>query len=201
MAVPPAASPTLRADDQRVLLHDVSWPDCEQILDIRGEQAGVRITYLNGVLELMTPSVDHEGVKKTIARLLEAYADEKGLPFNGFGSWTLKSAARARALEPDECYSLKPGRPEKPDLAIEVIWTAGGIDKLDVYRGLGIGEVWLWQDGTIEVHGLAGDRYERLERSAHLPDLDLAQLATHIDPDNQTESVRKYRETLRRRGV
>src|SRR5437762_13848606 len=96
-AAPPIAP---RAEDQRVALHDVGWSDFELIMQIRGDRAGVRVTYLNGELELMTPSVDHEGIKKTIARLVEAYAEETGIPFNGFGSWTLKSAPRARALEP-----------------------------------------------------------------------------------------------------
>ena len=186
------------AGDQRVVLNDVSWADFELILQIRGDSAGVRITYLNGALELMSPSVDHEGIKKTLARLLEAYAEERGLPFNGFGSWTLKKATRARALEPDECYALSVGRPTRPDLAIEVVWTAGGIDKLEVHRGLGVGEVWFWREGAIEVSVLVDDRYERRDRSALLPDLDLMELARHIDPENQTESVMRYRQTLRR---
>jgi Uma2 family endonuclease len=198
MATGSVAPPTAqRIEDQRVTLHDVSWADFEMILQIRGDRAGVRVTYLNGVLELMTPSVDHEGIKTTIGRLLEAYAEEKGLPFNGFGSWTLKNARRARALEPDECYSLTLGRPTSPDLAIEVVWTSGGIDKLDVYRGLGVREVWFWREGAIEVWVLTGDRYERQERSGLLPDLDLSEIARHIDPENQTESVRRYRQALR----
>lgn len=194
MAAAPAAA---RTEDQRVVLHDVSWADFELILQIRGDHGGVRLAYLNGVLELMSPSVDHEGVKKTLARLLEAYAEQRGLFFNGFGSWTLKRATRARALEPDECYSLTAGRPSQPDLAIEVVWTSGGIDKLEIYRGLGIGEVWFWREGVIEVHVLVDDRYERRERSVLLPDLDLVELARYIDPQNQTESVRRYRQTLR----
>ena len=186
------------AEDQRIVLNDVSWADFELILQIRGDSAGVRITYLNGMLELMSPSVDHEGVKTTLARLLEAYAEERGLSFNGFGSWTLKRATRARALEPDECYSLSAGRPTRPDLAIEVVWTAGGIDKLDVYRGLGVGEVWFWREGAIEVSVLVDDHYARRDRSALLPDLDLIELARHIDPEHQTESVTRYRQALRR---
>ena len=185
-----------RTEDQRVLLHDVSWADFELILQIRGDRGGVRVTYLNGELELTTPSVDHEGIKTTIARLLEAYAEEKGLPFNGFGSWTLKNPRRARALEPDECYSLSLGRPTSPDLAIEVVWTSGGIDKLDVYRGLGVREVWFWRAGAIEVSFLTGDQY-RHERSVLLPDLDLAELARYIDPENQTDAVRRYRQAVR----
>lgn len=197
VATPSAAPVDAPSADQRVTLYDVSWADFELILQIRGDRAGVRMTYLNGALELMSPSVDHEGIKTSIGRLLEAYAEENGLTFNGFGSWTLKNAARARALEPDECYSLSPGRPTRPDLAIEVIWTSGGIDKLEVYRGLGVREVWFWREGNIEVSELVGDRYERRERSALLPDLDPAELARHIDPENQTESVRRYRQALR----
>jgi Uma2 family endonuclease len=187
-----------RTEDQRVTLNDVSWADFELILQIRGDRPGVRVTYLDGVLELMTPSVDHEGIKTTIARLLETYAGETGLPFNGFGSWTLKNARRARALEPDECYSLSVGRPTNPDLALEVVWTSGGIDKLDVCRGLGVREVWFWREGAIEVSELTGDQYQRRERSGLLPDLDLVELARHIDSENQTESVRRYRQTVRR---
>ena len=194
IAAPPAAR---RTEDQRVTFNDVSWADFELILQIRGDRGGVRVTYLNGVLELMTPSVDHEGIKKTLARLLEAYAEEKGLPFNGFGSWTLKNARRARALEPDECYSLTLGRPTSPDLAIEVVWTSGGIDRLDVYRGLGVREVWFWREGAIEVSVLVGDEYQRRERSELLPDLDLAGLARYIDPENQTDAVSRYRQALR----
>ena len=168
------------------------------LLGFTHQPAAAQSPPLNGALELMSPSVDHEGIKTTIARLLEAYAEEKGLFFNGFGSWTLRNAARARALEPDECYSLSVGRPTRPDLAIEVVWTSGGIDKLEVYRGLGVGEVWFWREGVIEVWALGGERYERRERSGLLPDLDLDELARHIDAENQTESVRRYRQTLRR---
>jgi Uma2 family endonuclease len=145
----------------------------------------------------MTPSVDHEGIKTTIGRLLETYAEEMGLPFNGFGSWTLKNAERARALEPDECYSLSLGRPTSPDLAIEVVWTSGGIDKLEVYSGLGVREVWFWREGVIEVSALTEGQYQRRGRSLLLSDLDLLELARYIDPENQTESVRRYRQALR----
>jgi Uma2 family endonuclease len=101
-------------------------------------------------------------------------------------------------VEPDECYSVGSGLPARPDLAIEVIWTSGGLDKLEVYRGLEVGEVWMWRDGVIEVYRLAGDSYERRERSALFPDLDLAEVARHIDVENQTEAIRRYRDTIRR---
>jgi hypothetical protein len=57
--------------------------------------------------------------------------------------------------------------------------------------------VWFWREAAIEVWVLTGDRYERQERSGLPPDLDLTELARPIDPENQTESVRRYRQTLR----
>jgi len=40
----------------------------------------------------------------------------------------------------------------------EVVWTSGGIDKLEIYRRLGVGEVWRWKDSRIEIHVLQGER-------------------------------------------
>ena len=91
---------------------------------------------------------------------MEAYADELGLDLEGIGSWTLKRKELERGAEPDECYSLGPVR-EVPDLVIEVIWTSGGLDTLEIYRQLGVREIWIWRKGEIEVHVLHGDRCER----------------------------------------
>src|SRR5262249_54578412 len=85
-----------REEDERVFLHGVSWAQYEAVLEMRGERSVPRLTYLEGTLELMSPSIDHEGIKTTIARLVEAYADEAGLPLNGYGSWTVKRARRKR---------------------------------------------------------------------------------------------------------
>jgi Uma2 family endonuclease len=196
IAAPPVATPT---EDQRITFRDVSWADFELILHIRGDRAGIRMTYLDGVLELMSPSLDHEGIKETIGRLLELYALERDIPLSAFGSWTLKSPARAIALEPDKCYTVSAGRPTRPDLAIEVVWTSGGLAKLEAYRKLEVGEVWFWRAGAIEVHVLAGESYERRGRSVLFPDLDPAELARHIDVDDQPGAIKRYRELLQRR--
>ena len=58
-------------EDQRVILHDISWPAFEAMLALRGDASGVRMYYLDGELELLSPTKIHEGRKKTLARLLE----------------------------------------------------------------------------------------------------------------------------------
>lgn len=184
--------------DQRVFLRDLSWKEFELIVAIRGDQAGVRLTYLEGVLELMSPSRSHEGVKKVLARMLEAYATERGLPLEAYGSWTLKNAPRERGVEPDECYVLGEPREDRPDLAIEVIWTSGGIDKLEVYRGLGVGEVWIWKDNVIQIFLLEGDAYRPAPRSALLPEFDHTLAARCLaEAPSQTKAMSAFLAALR----
>jgi Uma2 family endonuclease len=193
-ALPPLSPP--EDFDQRVILHGVTWEQYETILAIRGDAAGVRIAYLAGELELMSPSRGHERTKKLIARLLEAYAEERGIEFDGYGSLTMRSAPRKRGAEPDECYEIG-GPKDFPDLAIEVVWTSGGLDKLEIYRGLGVREVWFWTRSGLQLHVLRGERYERVERSEVLPELDLALLTSFLGESSQTGAVRRYREALR----
>lgn len=193
-----AARPGIsREEDQRILMHGVTWSEYETLLAVRGDRAGIRIAYLEGDLEIMSPSLDHEWIKKTIARLVEAYTEEMGIDFNGYGSWTIKSAPKERGVEPDECYILGIERKAAPDLAIEVVWTHGGIDKLEIYRGLGVREVWFWREGRIEVYGLQEAAYTSISRSVLLPDLDLELLGSFVDRPSQSQAVREFRAALR----
>jgi Uma2 family endonuclease len=188
-----------RSVDQRVVLRNISWDDFETLLAIRGDAAGVRVAYLEGTLELMTPSHDHENLKTKIARLVEAYAEELGIELEGYGSWTLKKMEHKRAVEPDECYSIGPSR-DVPALAIEVNWTSGGIDKLEIYRRLGVREVWMWEDGVIVPFALRGEGYERCARSEVLPQMDLDLITSLLELPTQTAAVRELRARLRSRA-
>lgn len=47
--------------------------------------------------------------------------------FSPYGSWTLEKKDVERGVEADECYVFRAvAEPERPDLAIEVVWTLGG---------------------------------------------------------------------------
>jgi Uma2 family endonuclease len=186
------------AEDHRVFLHDVPWDDYERMAAIRGESAVPRMTYLEGEIELMSPSLQHEKLATLIGRLVEAYAEERGLDLDGYGSWTVNSKEAGRGAEADKCYVLSRREPQRPDLAIEVEWTTGGISKLAVWRGLGVPEVWLWRDGRLEVYLLERAEYVRAARSQLLPELDIELLVSFLDDPSQTQAVREYREALRR---
>jgi hypothetical protein len=109
------------------------WEDYERLLAMRGESSVPWITYLEGLIELRSPSQYHEGER------------------------------------------------DRPDIAIEVIWTSGGIDKLEVYRKLGVREVWYYE---------------------FLPQLPLELLLAGMQDatQSQTAAVRTLRQALRARA-
>ncbi|MEM1254942.1 MAG: Uma2 family endonuclease [Cyanobacteria bacterium P01_H01_bin.21] len=185
-------------DEQRLCLEGVTWQQYDALVALFIDQfPALRMTYLEGSLELMTTSPEHERLKKIIARLIEAFAEEADIDLNGYGSATFRQKAVARGLEPDECYSLGE-LGEAPDIAIEIVITSGGIDKLDVYKGLGVQEVWFWENQTFSLYGLIDpdSGYETLTISRLLPQLDLATLTQFIDYPSQTKAVKAYRKTL-----
>ncbi len=187
--------------ERRFVLEDVPWWAYVALRDAL-EDSGTRMTYLEGRLELMSPSETHEEEKKLIARLIEAWADENAIDLRGFGSTTYRREAERRGLEPDECYTVGPKAQDSvPQIAIEVMVSSPLLDKLDVYAGLGIQEVWVWRSTarSLVVHQLSGRRYEQRDRSAVLADLDLALLASFVRAgESQMALVKEFRSSLRR---
>jgi Uma2 family endonuclease len=182
-----------------VHLYGATWADYLRLLRIRGDRATPRLTYVKGTLEIMSPSRTHGEIKSYIGRLVEAWCLERGIEFTPYGSWTLKNKKDERGAEADECYVFgpEPKLKPRPDVAIEVVWTAGGIDKLDVYRKLRVSEVWIWQDGRILVHVLRGLRYEEVSSSEALSGIDLEQLVSFLDRPTASQAIRDYRAALR----
>jgi len=183
-------------EDHIVHLADVTWDDYEHLLAMRGEHAAPRIAYLEGVVEIMSPSQTHEGIKSVIGCLVETYCLERNIPFSTYGSWTLKDRSRNRGAEPDECYVLGTGDAVRPHLVIEVVWTRGRIDKLDIYRQLGVAEVWYWRQGRIQPYCLRGERYEPVAASEVLPGLDLELLTRFVARPTTFDAIRGYRDAL-----
>jgi len=154
------------------------------------------MTYLEGQLEIMSPSRTHEVGKKQIARLLELFCLERDIPLFGYGSTTFRKEEKARGLEPDECY-CRGGDRELPDIALEVVVSAARLDKLDVYRGLGVREVWIYQSGSFRVLELSAEHYVAITASKALPELDLSRLVPYLQMPDQHAALRQFRDELR----
>lgn len=184
------------AAEQRLILYGVSFDQYAAMRELLDDHSGLKMTYLAGTLELLSPSDRHEWIKTTVARLIELYALERDVPLNGYGSTTFRKRIEERGLEPDECYCFGLLK-DVPDIALEVVITSGGIDKLAVYQGLGVREVWFWREGVFSVHLLGASGYEERPRSMLLPELDFDVLARFAEAPDQTGAVRAYRDLLR----
>jgi Uma2 family endonuclease len=190
MTSPVLEKPT-SSETNYVLLYNVSWEQLEQ-LDTTLAGTSARLTYLDGILEIMSPlSDEHEDAKSTVSRLLEVYLREKKIRFYIRGSATIGKKEDKTRREPDESYNLGIKKPI-PDLIVEITVTSGGINKLEIYQRLGVLEVWFWEDGFLSVYCLQENEYTKVTKSALLPDLDLDLLARYSRMTDQYDAIEEY---------
>ncbi|MEG5048954.1 MULTISPECIES: Uma2 family endonuclease [unclassified Microcoleus] len=184
-----------------LLFEGLTWREfkaVEQLLD----RPGYRLSFLDGVLEIkLMPGEPHETVKKRIAGLLELYLLMAGFDFTPTGSMTLESETGKVKREADESYKLAPGR-RLPDLAIEIVFSSGGIDKMEAYKRLKIPEVWFWEDGLLEVYHLRGEgdalHYEKVSSSEEVKGIDLDLLLRCINMVNHVDAVKTFQQALQK---
>jgi Uma2 family endonuclease len=184
-------------DEQRIVLY-VSWKEYVLIRDLL-DRPGLRMTYLRGALELMSPSPEHELWKTNIARLVELYAYLRRIDLRGYGSTTFKKEAQELGAEPDECYLIGKKLADYPEIVIEVVRTPPHVDKLEVYRAFGVPEVWVFRAGAFTVNVL-GDKgkYEVRTASPRLPELDLYAVARYAVREDTGQALREFEEIVRR---
>ena len=181
--------------EERFITSEVSWQQYETLLIKLEYNSYYRVTYLDGVLEIVSPSRRHEGVKKRIGTLLEVYFEETDTEYFPLGSTTLRRQEWRGGTEPDESYCMGTEK-EFPDLAIEVVFTSGGVDKLGVYKRLGVTEVWFWEKAQFSLYRLRGDEYEPIDKSELLPHLDLALLTEYVQHPNPLFAVKEFRQQI-----
>lgn len=174
--------------EARFISSDISWDNYEALLAKLEDNCHYRLTYLDGVLEIVSPSKRHESVKTRISFLVSLYLWKKQIKHFPLGSTTFKNESKKAGAEPDECYCLGEEK-DIPDLVIEVVVTSGNISKLETYRRLGVPEVWFWQNNKLKLYSLRDSSdnerasifpqsygYEEITASKILPQLDIALL-------------------------
>jgi Uma2 family endonuclease len=185
-------------DEQRMLIRGVAWKEYVILRELM-DRPGLRMTFLEGALELMSPSPEHELWKKNIARFIELYAFLEGIDLHGYGSTTFKKEAKERGAEPDECYLVGKKLDTFPEIVVEVIHSAPLLNKLQVYAGMEIAEAWIFKDGIFELFALdqATKEYVQVERSRLLPSIDFAAIARYVVREDTPQALREFAATLR----
>jgi Uma2 family endonuclease len=193
--------------EERFITSYVRWETYEALLAKLENNSHYRVTYLDGVLEIVSPSIRHEKVKKNLAMLLEHYMYRKRINCIPMGSTTFRNKAKKAGAEPDECYCIGEEK-NVPDIAIEVNMTSGNIDKLEIYRRLGVKEVWMWKSNELNLYHLREEipkrfvdtyGYERIIKSEFLPELEISLLSQCALITNSLECIDEFERGLPQR--
>jgi Uncharacterized protein conserved in cyanobacteria len=166
----------LRLDpENRIVFCGVSWKRYLAFDKTLGDdRPGPRLFYLDGELEIVTTSIEHERIRKWIVGPLSDYFEHLGTEIFFRGQATMRLPLKEAAAEPDESWCI--GEEKKfPDLVLEIALTTGGINKLEIYRRFKVPEVWFYRRNELEMFALsASGRYSKVPRSKLLRGLDIS---------------------------
>jgi Uma2 family endonuclease len=197
---------TKRAD--RVLLHNISWQQFENILKDLGDKRAARIAYDNGTLEIMTPLPEHESYKEIIGDLVKDIAEELDIDYDSFGSTTWRREIKMAGVEPDNCFyfqnePLIRGRIDlnllqdpPPDLALEIDVTSKSLNRFPIYARLGVPELWCYDSNALKIYHLEDGKYIESQQSIVFPNLTIQELPQLIE-QNRADGRRAIRRAVR----
>ena len=186
-----------KTTDQRIIHHGM-WERFKFIQKGFEGSSRVRLFYYDGTIEILMPGQDHETFAHIIGYLITTFLVELGIFFKPTGAMTQEKSGFV-SVQADESYCIGSVKPI-PDLSIEVVFTSGGISKLERYKVLGVPEVWFWEDGLLKIYHLQDGSYELIDRS-QLPglsnlDLDLLQRCILMAETDAGEAIRVFRREM-----
>jgi Uma2 family endonuclease len=198
-------------EDATLVLHGVTWVEYEQLLDDIADRPGLRLTYDEGRLEIVSPSQEHEFFKQIISRLVQVLAETRGIAVETYGSATWRRRAFRKGTEPDDCFyvanaariigkqKLDLETDPPPDVAVEIDITSDSRSKFSIYAALGIPEIWRYDGKVVQFYELAGNEYLSISESHSFSGLVPAMLADALDQstrDGQTAAIAAFRRRL-----
>ncbi len=201
---------TLLSPETRTVLENIRW---ETFVELAEQRRGSvpRITFDEGVLELMSPLRQHENIGRLIGRLVETWTEVLEIEIQSVASTTFKRKDLQKAFEADESYYIEHAeqiRPKEeidltidppPDLVIEVEITSSAIHKLRLFAAMGVPEVWRHDGERLQMYSLRANQYEPISSSRGLPGLTAAAIEAVLKKRfefGETALVREFREQI-----
>ncbi len=167
------------------------WQQFKAFEALIKQSPGIRITYLDGYIEIMILGEEHEIISRMITALLGLYFLHQKIEFIPVGSATRESEEQAVSFQPDESYYIGTQK-DHPDLAIEEVLTSGSLKKLEKYRRLQIPEVWFWQNNALSIYHLREEGYEVISQSELLPDLEINLFIRCVQMPSKLEAMTAF---------
>lgn len=183
--------------ETRMVLEGVEWETFVALSDQRRGSVP-RMSYDNGVLEMMSPKREHENIGCLIGRMIETYSEVKNIEIISVASVTVKRSDLSKAFEADESYYVRNADrllPKKeldfsidpaPDLVVEVEMTSSAINKMQLFAAMGVLEVWRHDGHRLQMAELVDGVYQPMPSSLQLPGLTAAQVDEVLSQRNTT---------------
>jgi len=171
------------APGSSITVSEVSWEQYEAISAELGQHA--RLTYSDGLLEIMSPLPIHERPHRIIGYIVTTLLDAEGRDWEDFGSTTFRRPEKA-GLEPDTCFYIQHAAAVRDcermdlqiyppaDLAIESDVTSQ--TTFDAYAQIGVPEIWRYKAGQLQIFLLQAGQYIESEISPTFPNLPIPTL-------------------------
>ncbi len=198
----------VKVPEGRVALYDVSWSTYESLLADLGENSGVRLAYDRGTLEIISPSVEHERLNRTLNLLVEILASERGIDIENVGSMTVKRKELGGGFEPDSSFYVQNAERVRgksridaevdppPDLMIKIEITHALLEKLPLYAAMGIPEIWRYDGERLRIFHLQEREYVERSKSLAFPGL-AARTLSNLLAESKTERRSVWLKMLR----
>lgn len=198
--------------ETRTVLENVRWETFVELADQRRGSVP-RMTYDEGVLELMSPRRQHENIGSLIGRMVETFTEVHAIEIQTVASTTFKRKDLKKAFEADESYYIQHAEQIRvkdevdlfidppPDLVIEVEITTSAIRKLKLFAAMGVPEVWRHDADRLQMYRLEGTHYEPIESSVALPGLTARMIDSFVERRfvlGETALIREFRSSLGR---
>jgi Uma2 family endonuclease len=191
----------LSPPEQRVLLRNVSWETYERLLEENLDNSSPRFTYDRGVLEIMSPSAEHEWYNRLVSDLVKLLARELRIDVLDLGSTTFKRQEAEKGFEPDSCFYVtraKQMRGKKkidlatdppPDFVVEVVVTHPSLSKFPICAAFGVPEIWSYDGDHLRIYRLSGSEYTEMPSSGIIPELEANELTDSLERGKTLDSL------------
>ena len=95
------------SDGQVETFHNVTWDEYEEMLEQVGEARGLRISYNDGTLKVMSLSLEHETYADFIKRLVSVLSLRLRINIRFSGSTTMRKKKKSKGNEPDAGFYIQ----------------------------------------------------------------------------------------------
>ena len=191
---------------------NVSWDDYERLLEELIDWPGMRVSYDQGRVEIMSPTFQHEKYIGFISGMGRILSEEMNLTVEAAGATTYKQERLLKGSEGDQSFYVRNAKAiigkleidldvdPPPDVVLEVDITNESLSKLPIYAAFGVPEIWRYDGNQALIYHLVEGDYVEAAASLSFPCLTSLAMTQFLDQskaEGQTAALAAFRRWIR----